>query len=71
MKSTVSSRSSVIVVAEATMSNLPWARSRKIVSNEVSLNSGVRPIFSAIASTSSMSKPLNSVLVLPNSSKGG
>ena len=35
------------------------------------LEFGLRPIFSAIASISSMSKPLNSVLVLPNSSKGG
>ena len=44
--------------AEATASNLPWARSRKIVSNEVSWNSASRPMFSAIASIRSMSKPL-------------
>ena len=48
----------VIVAAEITASNLPCATSRKIVSNEVSWNSGVRPIFSPIASISSMSKPV-------------
>ena len=56
-KSTFFSRSGVIVAAEATMSNLPWARLRKIGSNGVFTNRASRSSRFAISFTMSTSKP--------------
>ena len=56
-KSTVFSRSGVIVAADATMSNRPCARLRKIGSNGVFTNFASRSSRFAISFTTSTSKP--------------
>jgi hypothetical protein len=56
-KSTSFARSGVIVLADATMSNLPWARSRKITSKGVFLNVTLVSSPFAISFTTSTSNP--------------